>query len=103
LDRIKPKLNPLKLSQNLSVGEVLNRVLRLPSVASKRYLTNKVSIEYCTVTGLVFMPPQNIFSYGIVFLCLLSGLTNEPMDFGFKTITKQLRVAILNPEAWCLI
>ncbi|KAG5320947.1 PUR4 synthase, partial [Acromyrmex heyeri] len=41
---------PLKLPDGLTVLSALDRVLRLPSVASKRYLTNKV--DRC-VTGLV--------------------------------------------------
>lgn len=44
MNRIKPALNPLELDPNLTVREALERVLRLPSVASKRYLTNKVII-----------------------------------------------------------
>ncbi|XP_067837875.1 phosphoribosylformylglycinamidine synthase-like, partial [Heptranchias perlo] len=50
LDRRKPDLQTLNLPPNLTVREALNRVLRLPSVASKRYLTNKVDRS---VTGLV--------------------------------------------------
>jgi len=50
LDRQIPELKPLKLPQGLTVKEALDRVLRLPSVASKRYLTNKVDRS---VTGLV--------------------------------------------------
>ena len=38
-----PSLQVLSLPENLQVREALERVLRLPSVASKRYLTNKVS------------------------------------------------------------
>ncbi|XP_037084594.1 LOW QUALITY PROTEIN: phosphoribosylformylglycinamidine synthase-like, partial [Pollicipes pollicipes] len=41
---------PLKLPEGLRLQEVLSRVLRLPAVASKRYLTNKVDRS---VTGLV--------------------------------------------------
>ncbi|XP_018377307.1 PREDICTED: phosphoribosylformylglycinamidine synthase [Trachymyrmex cornetzi] len=41
---------PINLPDGLTVLSVLDRVLRLPSVASKRYLTNKV--DRC-VTGLV--------------------------------------------------
>lgn len=41
---------PMKLLDGLTVLNALDRVLRLPSVASKRYLTNKV--DRC-VTGLV--------------------------------------------------
>lgn len=43
-------LKELSLPDNLTVDEALNRVLRLPSVSSKRYLTNKV--DRC-VTGLI--------------------------------------------------
>ncbi|CAG7828435.1 unnamed protein product [Allacma fusca] len=50
LERFKAALSPLKLPTNLQVADALERVLRLPSVASKRYLTNKV--DRC-VTGLV--------------------------------------------------
>lgn len=50
LDRIKPKLEPLKLPQGLTVKEALDRVLRLVSVGSKRFLTNKVDRS---VTGLI--------------------------------------------------
>ncbi|XP_038668127.1 phosphoribosylformylglycinamidine synthase [Scyliorhinus canicula] len=50
LEHRKPSLQPLSLPTNLTVRDALNRVLRLPSVASKRYLTNKVDRS---VTGLV--------------------------------------------------
>ena len=50
LERIPPKLSPLKLPRNLSVRGALERVLRLVSVGSKRFLTNKVDRS---VTGLV--------------------------------------------------
>ncbi|KAK4294206.1 hypothetical protein Pmani_033146 [Petrolisthes manimaculis] len=46
--RVEPK--PLVLLETVEVGEALARVLRLPAVASKRYLTNKVDRS---VTGLV--------------------------------------------------
>ncbi|CAH1268464.1 PFAS [Branchiostoma lanceolatum] len=49
-DTMAPNLTPLSLPDGLSVREALERVLRLPSVASKRYLTNKVDRS---VTGLV--------------------------------------------------
>ena len=42
LDTQLPMLSALRLPNELTVLEALNRVLRLPSVASKRYLTNKV-------------------------------------------------------------
>lgn len=50
LERKQQKLNPCLLPQDLSIKAALDRVLRLPSVASKRYLTNKV--DRC-VTGLI--------------------------------------------------
>ena len=48
--RVKPSLRPLSLPQNLTVREALQQVLRLLSVGSKRFLTNKVDRA---VTGLV--------------------------------------------------
>ncbi|XP_021033904.1 phosphoribosylformylglycinamidine synthase isoform X2 [Mus caroli] len=50
LQRKPPVLQPLALPPELSVRQALNRVLRLPAVASKRYLTNKVDRS---VGGLV--------------------------------------------------
>ncbi|XP_064407824.1 phosphoribosylformylglycinamidine synthase isoform X2 [Latimeria chalumnae] len=50
MERVKPDLRPLTLPDDVSVGAALDRVLRLPAVASKRYLTNKVDRS---VTGLV--------------------------------------------------
>ncbi|XP_008853975.1 phosphoribosylformylglycinamidine synthase [Nannospalax galili] len=50
LQREPPVLQPLALPLGLSVRQALERVLRLPAVASKRYLTNKVDRS---VGGLV--------------------------------------------------
>ncbi|XP_076278992.1 phosphoribosylformylglycinamidine synthase [Lasioglossum baleicum] len=50
LQREKTQLPPLSLPGGLTVQSALERVLRLPSVGSKRYLTSKV--DRC-VTGLV--------------------------------------------------
>ncbi|XP_030655768.1 phosphoribosylformylglycinamidine synthase [Nomascus leucogenys] len=50
LQRKPPVLQPLALPPGLSVRQALERVLRLPAVASKRYLTNKVDRS---VGGLV--------------------------------------------------
>ena len=50
LDRASRKLKPLELPDGLSVREALDRVLRLLSVGSKRFLTNKVDRS---VTGLI--------------------------------------------------
>lgn len=40
--RLAPQLQSLVFPVGLSVRDALDRVLRLPAVASKRYLTNKV-------------------------------------------------------------
>ena len=50
LDRTAPKLEPLSLPDGLTVKEALERVLRLLSVGSKRFLTTKVDRS---VTGLI--------------------------------------------------
>ena len=50
LDRFPIRAEPLILPENLTVKNALDRVLRLVSVGSKRFLTNKV--DRC-VTGLV--------------------------------------------------
>lgn len=43
MERMTSNLRPLALPGGLKVREALDRVLRLPAVASKRYLTNKVT------------------------------------------------------------
>jgi phosphoribosylformylglycinamidine synthase len=50
LQRDPPRLEPLALPEGVTAAEALRRVLRLLSVGSKRFLTNKV--DRC-VTGLV--------------------------------------------------
>jgi len=50
MQRIKPELAPLRLPENTLVSEALERVLRLVSVGSKKFLTNKVDRS---VTGLI--------------------------------------------------
>ena len=49
-DRAKPALEPLTLPDGLTVSGALDRVLRLVTVGSKRFLTNKVDRS---VTGLI--------------------------------------------------
>jgi phosphoribosylformylglycinamidine synthase len=49
-DHVDPKLVPISLPENLSVRDVLRDVLRLVSIGSKRFLTNKVDRA---VTGLI--------------------------------------------------
>ncbi|MBA4349034.1 MAG: phosphoribosylformylglycinamidine synthase [Thermodesulfovibrio sp.] len=50
LERIPFKTLPLSLPEDISVGDALDRVLRLVSVGSKRFLANKVDRS---VTGLI--------------------------------------------------
>jgi phosphoribosylformylglycinamidine synthase len=50
LKRSQPSMEPLQLPEDLSIRAALDRVLRLLSVGSKRFLTNKV--DRC-VSGLV--------------------------------------------------
>ncbi len=50
LDRVPIKTGPLKLPDGITIRAVLERVLRLLSVGSKRFLTNKVDRS---VTGLI--------------------------------------------------
>ncbi|MFH1026332.1 MAG: phosphoribosylformylglycinamidine synthase subunit PurQ, partial [Nitrospirota bacterium] len=50
LERIPPVLEPLKLPEDITLMEAVGRVLRLVSVGSKRFLTNKVDRS---VTGLI--------------------------------------------------
>jgi phosphoribosylformylglycinamidine synthase len=50
IERIKPELEPLRLPEDITINNVLERVLRLVSVGSKRFLTNKVDRS---VTGLI--------------------------------------------------
>ncbi|XP_065179504.1 phosphoribosylformylglycinamidine synthase-like [Sycon ciliatum] len=49
-DRCTQHFEPFHLPAGVSLADALDRVLRLPSVASKRYLTNKVDRS---VTGLI--------------------------------------------------
>ncbi len=50
ISRIRPELMPLQLPEGTTVRDALDRVLRLVSVGSKKFLTNKVDRS---VTGLI--------------------------------------------------
>ena len=58
-----PLLKPLTLPADITLMHALSRVLRLPAVASKRYLTNKVDRS---VTGLLF-EKKCFFSPSVTF------------------------------------
>lgn len=70
MEHLALSLQPLALPARLKVKDALDRVLRLPAVASKRYLTNKVC-----VTSL----PHSVFAYTCVqTLCDSTGLHSLP-------------------------
>ena len=54
MERLAPTHQPLVLPAGLKVNEALERVLRLPAVASKRYLTNKVWFSIRAATNGYF-------------------------------------------------
>lgn len=56
MERLAQTHQPLALPAGLQVKDALERVLRLPAVASKRYLTNKVCVCVCctSYTASVF-------------------------------------------------
>lgn len=58
--RVQPK--PLILPETVKVREALTRVLRLPAVASKRYLTNKV----CQLVRI--LPDQKVPNFSNLWL-----------------------------------
>lgn len=58
LQRSLPLLQSLTLPPGLSVRQALARVLRLPAVASKRYLTNKVLPAPCSTPLALCTPPS---------------------------------------------
>lgn len=57
LQREPPMLQPLVLPPGLSVRQALERVLRLPAVASKRYLTNKVRVAHLAFCAVPVSQP----------------------------------------------
>lgn len=50
MERLAPTHQPLAFPAGLTVKAALDRVLRLPAVASKRYLTNKVCVMFQAFT-----------------------------------------------------
>ena len=88
LDRIAPSLAPLSLPPGLRVKDALDRVLRLVSVGSKRFLTNKVDRS---VTGLVARqqcagPLQLTVSDVAVIAQSHFGLTGSAISIGEQPI-----------------
>ena len=77
LERISHKRIPLKLPENIDIGEALRLIFRLPAVGSKGFLVRKVDRS---VTGLIarqqccgplHLPVADV---SIVFICELGFL-----------------------------
>ena len=58
---MKSQLVPLHIQPSFTVKEMLDRVLRLPAVASKRYLTNKV-VKKNKLEGMKTSSGDNVVS-----------------------------------------
>lgn len=94
--RIKRALKPLKLPKKLTVKKALDRVLKLVSVGSKRFLTNKVDRS---VTGLIAQqqcvgPLQLPLSDVAVVAQSHLGLTGVAISIGEQSIK-----GLINPAA----
>ena len=97
LDRKKAVLKPLKLPADLTIRTALDRVLRLLSVGSKRFLTNKVDRS---VTGLIARqqcvgPLQLTVSDVAVIAQSHFGLTGAAIAIGEQPIKELLDPAAM--------
>lgn len=97
LDRKKTTLKPLELPKELTVRAALDRVLRLVSVGSKRFLTNKVDRS---VTGLIAQqqcvgPLQLTVSDVAVIAQSHFGLTGAAMSIGEQPVKELLDPAVM--------
>ncbi|MEW6054778.1 MAG: phosphoribosylformylglycinamidine synthase [Nitrospirota bacterium] len=96
VSRMRPERAPLRFPDNVSVSEALERVLRLVSVGSKRFLTNKVDRS---VTGLIAQqqcsgPLQLTLADVAVIAQSHSGLTGAAISIGEQPIK-----GLINPQA----
>ena len=96
LERIDPVLQPLDLPADLSVADALDRVLRLLSVGSKRFLTTKV--DRC-VTGLVARQPTAGPLQLTVSDVAAIGQSHFGVTGGATAIGEQPIKGLLNPVA----
>ncbi len=97
LERRKTTLKPLDLPRDLTVRAALDRVLRLVSVGSKRFLTNKVDRS---VTGLIAQqqcagPLQLTVSDVAVIAQSHFGLTGAAISIGEQPIKELLDPAAM--------
>lgn len=96
IKRVLPKRKSLKLPENITIKKALERVLRLPSVGSKRYLTTKVDRS---VTGLIAQqqcvgPSQiTLCDYAVVAQSHF-GLTGTAVSLGEQPIK-----GLISPQA----
>jgi phosphoribosylformylglycinamidine synthase len=96
IERIKSKLEPLRFPKDITVRDALERVLRLVSVGSKRFLTNKVDRS---VTGLISQqqcagPLQLTLSNAAVISQSHFGLTGAAIAIG-----EQPTKGLISPQA----
>jgi phosphoribosylformylglycinamidine synthase len=96
MQRIQPKLKPLVLPDALTMQDAIDKVLRLVSVGSKRFLTNKVDRS---VTGLIAKqqcvgPLQLTLSDIAVIAQSHFGLTGAAISIGEQPIK-----GLLSPQA----
>ena len=96
LDRRQPALRPLDLPADLGVAGALDRVLRLLSVGSKRFLTTKV--DRC-VTGLVARQPTAGPLQLTVSDVAVIGQSHFGVTGGATAIGEQPIKGLLNPVA----
>ncbi len=97
LDRKRVVLKPLELPRDLTVRKALDRVLRLLSVGSKRFLTNKVDRS---VTGLIARqqcagPLQLTVSDVAVIAQSHFGLTGAAISIGEQPVKELLDPAAM--------
>jgi phosphoribosylformylglycinamidine synthase len=97
LDRKERTLKPLDLPKDLTVRAALNRVLRLLSVGSKRFLTNKADRS---VTGLIARqqcagPLQLTVSDAAVIAQSHFGLTGSAISIGEQPIKELIDPAAM--------
>jgi phosphoribosylformylglycinamidine synthase len=96
LARINQRLEPLKLPEDITVRGAIDRVLRLVSVGSKRFLTNKVDRS---VTGLIARqqcagPLQLTLSDASVIAQSHSGQTGAAISIGEQPVK-----GLISPQA----
>uniref|UniRef100_A0A2I3TVY0 phosphoribosylformylglycinamidine synthase n=1 Tax=Pan troglodytes TaxID=9598 RepID=A0A2I3TVY0_PANTR len=92
LQRKPPMLQPLALPPGLSVHQALERVLRLPAVASKRYLTNKVDrsvgglVAQQQCVGPLQTPLADVAVVALSHEELIGSLLDPKVPPGFRTL-----------------